>query len=1181
MTGQLSEKGHRYIVALDSARCQNNWDEVPELIRKVTKHAPQKTCFLQVATAESRIAQYNQQRPSTAQSSSSSSSSLPELIPPLLSTIENGDGSPEEIFQAQVCLGWLHWSLSEPGLAAAHLPRDFGEVADKLGENISPWTEVCLVKGCYMKGAAQAMVSEPHDALKILETLTPWLSSHSASLSSKCSQFLHWSEKLLGKAASIASEEAVKRTPSGDSELIKTALQLCRLWSAHPYVKQRSSAQAVHPEGPSEPAAKSATWKSYYDLLTAILQNGLLYVPPTSGPDRPQLASEIRRVEAIYETNFLREVKFPMANSRNEQIEDWVEQVIRNWQELCGPNWTDEDLGDGGQNAVGRNVLDILYRAATKTYLSYLILRRLFHVHSALADFDLAVKALDSYIEIVLGAKARAEKAAQYGELESDENLIQTLAEGVTMLVCFGSDKEAEKAKDLVAILKEFVAKHVHEIEDDGEEGKLVIRQDSADAQVVSPRVIATAYRAIGTGLANWASWTPINEDRDDIRAEAIENLERSIAPELGDEFNYSSLYTLALLLAESRDLDGAIGYVKSALSYTHAHGPQSDLSRERDLVPLWHLLALLLSAKQDYDIAERSCEAAFEQFPSAVISLVNGSRESQKQGQDTGDASNTTELRHALIDQLRGREKERIIETRMTQLAFIELQGGPEAAVNHSDQLLSLFATLFNKLELQADEQKDRQTEHLVPPKSAAGTVKSLRGSIFGRHKASRASERKAESTSETQPLSTSPSVHNEHEPGTDLAPAIQVTHEQNGNAETPQPLGRSDSTRQKLRKRSGTLKKPEGQRSTHVNGTEDLTNGVSAATNGIGMPQQPGSGEGVAEDAVGLAVSSTANQPQSAKQPLRPAAHNMDSKQAPPPTGHPKQPPEQDIRLPYRFDSPTKAITKFPLVQSQKQALAVLIKIWLLIAGLYRRASLFEDAQEACEEAARHVDRVEALVAAQESSARAFRSRGWAAAKSCDELWADLHAEQGLLAQAQSRPHDAMELFEEALVRDPDHVKATVCLANLLLDIWERKMPVNRPAADDLHAEMSTLYLPATAQKSSAALNKIQNKDFDNLEDRPMPSNRQIPATDIEEDEPKLLNRIAARDRAFTLLSALTKRGTAWDNSEAWYALSRAHEASGDIEKLKEVLWWCVELEDRRPIRHWSNIGSGLYVL
>jgi hypothetical protein len=39
-----SEKGHRYIVALDSARSHNKWDEVPELIRKVTKHASHLTC---------------------------------------------------------------------------------------------------------------------------------------------------------------------------------------------------------------------------------------------------------------------------------------------------------------------------------------------------------------------------------------------------------------------------------------------------------------------------------------------------------------------------------------------------------------------------------------------------------------------------------------------------------------------------------------------------------------------------------------------------------------------------------------------------------------------------------------------------------------------------------------------------------------------------------------------------------------------------------------------------------------------------------------------------------------------------------------------------------------------------------------------------------------------------------
>jgi hypothetical protein len=37
-----SEKALRYINQLDSARCQAAWDQVPELARKVEKHAPHR-----------------------------------------------------------------------------------------------------------------------------------------------------------------------------------------------------------------------------------------------------------------------------------------------------------------------------------------------------------------------------------------------------------------------------------------------------------------------------------------------------------------------------------------------------------------------------------------------------------------------------------------------------------------------------------------------------------------------------------------------------------------------------------------------------------------------------------------------------------------------------------------------------------------------------------------------------------------------------------------------------------------------------------------------------------------------------------------------------------------------------------------------------------------------------------
>jgi hypothetical protein len=60
------------------------------------------------------------------------------------------------------------------------------------------------------------------------------------------------------------------------------------------------------------------------------------------------------------------------------------------------------------------------------------------------------------------------------------------------------------------------------------------------------------------------------------------------------------------------------------------------------------------------------------------------------------------------------------------------------------------------------------------------------------------------------------------------------------------------------------------------------------------------------------------------------------------------------------------------------------------------------------------------------------------------------------------------------------------------------------------------------------------------------------------------------------------LTKLGTGWNNSEAWFALARAYELGGQVEKAKEVLWWCVELEEGRAVRGWGEVvGGGGYVL
>lgn len=814
-------------------------------------------------------------------------------------------------------------------------------------------------------------------------------------------------------------------------------------------------------------------------------------------------------------------------------------------------------------------MLQILYRAATKTYHSHLILRRLFHVHSALAEFDLAVRAFDSYVEIVTAAKERAEKAAELGELEKDEIFLQTLSEGVNLLSCLGSFEEAEKAKDLTELIRAYLNKRVTNKQDGRVGGKLLLSQgpNSANSLGIPLSVLATAYRAVGVGLANWAYYTPLNESRNEIRGEAIEYLEKSIAPELGNERSYASLYTLSLALAENRDLDTAIDYVKTALASHGTASDSDDLIKERDLVPLWHLLALLLSAKQDFEIAERSCEAAFEQFPSEISSKTvcdrRPGRRSSRQSQLSGPP------KRSLVSRLQGREKERLLETRITQLAFVEMMEGPEAAVNQTDQLLGLFSTLYHDLNLGESSTKNSKSEHLVPPKSSAGTARSFRSSIFHRNRSSQLPDRRADqSPGPNRQTSTPavPTIPKGHKAEAD-APEIQVTGEDK-QAETDRASTIGGSDLKRLRKRSSSFHRNEKPR--------------------IEEPPLPNGDHGAeSPDTVGIAVSGnssplSASQSPTGKHPLRPIAHNIHHKQQPAPVGHAHQPPQHDVRLPkpsHRFDSPTNAITKWSIAQSEKQALGLLIKLWLIIAGLYRRASLFDDAREACEEAAKQAARVESVTAAHESSARAFDRRGWGATKSSEELWADIYAEQGLLCQAQSKPHQAIKHFENALLRHPDHPTATIGLANLLLDIWDQKMPLDPSNADvDLNFSRHSLVTESSSPKSAQAVSTDEMKEKAELAKTPQPTEASASAHDVD---PKYLHRLAARDRAYGLLSSLTKLGSSWDNSDAWYALSRAYEAGEQVEKLKEVLWWCIELEDRRPIRHWSNIGSGLYVL
>lgn len=208
-----------------------------------------------------------------------------------------------------------------------------------------------------------------------------------------------------------------------------------------------------------------------------------------------------------------------------------------------------------------------------------------------------------------------------------------------------------------------------------------------------------------------------------------------------------------------------------------------------------------------------------------------------------------------------------------------------------------------------------------------------------------------------------------------------------------------------------------------------------------------------------------------------------------------------------------------------------------------------------------------------------------------------------------ARGLPYNAKADFETALTHSPDHPVAITELANILLDVYSEKLlPAPTVPALNLfdHADRAGSTWPQKAAQD--ALTKtlpssplglgpvttgtppplVSPKDgndadgVDGVFSAAATSSTcgQLPAPYKATHLP-LVDRLSARERASTLLSGLTRLGTGWDNTDAWFALARAHEESGQAEKAKEVLWWCIELEEAKGVREWRSLGNGGYVI
>jgi len=660
------------------------------------------------AEAEHAITTSSTGRPETARSSTTrpvttvhDNHDVRTFISSLSDAIEKEKTHPRDEMQARACLGWIHWHLGDVQSAISALPTSIEQKYTQMNETgieSSNWTRVCAIRSTYIQGVARLRSDAASDALEIFESALPIVQLNTKE---RGKEERIWTELYLSNFC-MASSHAVR---SQTSNLLETeALSAFRAWA------DLLDGTSTTPNGGRAPGAnvsRRTVWQEYYRLLSTILENDMPY-PTTSLitayadlSTKSRQRAELKKVESRYEALILSEIQFPKAEESSEEIEDFIDLVMKNWRIMCGALWQDKDLGDGGAEVMSRGVLDILYRAATKTFHSTSLLRHLFTVHLTIAEFDLAFKAFDTYMEIVKKGKARVEKTGVPEKgLDTDENVLRTASEYIKALCKYGGKDESKKAKEIGTYFETWLDKHYPSKQSDGDASNNT-KHETLQPAVISPRVFAVMWRSIGIAYAQWARVTFDGAARSDVQLKAIQCLRKALAEEYESRNDIETLFALGTILAERRELSPAVDVVKAGLlpsasiDHSTSLGPYAGpFAKERALIPLWHLLALLLSARQEFVTAVRSCEGAFEQFQDPKV--LFGTEELTGTFRSEHLNEKTLSRNSGIVDDMDDFEKENVLEVKITQLSLIEVLEGPEVAVNASDELLSLYSRLF-----------------------------------------------------------------------------------------------------------------------------------------------------------------------------------------------------------------------------------------------------------------------------------------------------------------------------------------------------------------------------------------------------------------------------------------------------------------------------------------------------
>ncbi|WWD09042.1 hypothetical protein V865_007162 [Kwoniella europaea PYCC6329] len=447
-------------------------------------------------------------------------------------------------------------------------------------------------------------------------------------------------------------------------------------------------------------------------------ESPLLYstIVPSTTSARASWSKEV--IETIHQGRTLLQstTSFPRAGSINRPVTEFSELAVSLYSKSA---------------ELGREVISVLWWSMTLTFQSQTILRHLTHLLADIGDSLDARRVFELYVQLVLKAREtqqpevslQLKRRPTNEDAASPEQIQKQLEDSDTseeQKGHMGAESEIDSDKQFIETLlagTRLLARDLGEIEDAWRYVVLagdVLNTTGGIEIGITDELKARIEEAKGIVRMGLAVHNADTIDRPTYQAQAINHLTAAI-----DLFPSSSgYYHLAHCQSEARSIDAATQSIRSSLEMDPTN------------VQAWHLLALLLTARRDWEGALKACEAgisvweADEEISSSQEDLVDDNEVESKDfavqaptptnpSSNTGRRDGTTasslinkdgSFPHLSISPpkvtplSKSARLEHVIRLRMTLNVIIEKIQGPELAMLKQQELFAFFSARSGK---------------------------------------------------------------------------------------------------------------------------------------------------------------------------------------------------------------------------------------------------------------------------------------------------------------------------------------------------------------------------------------------------------------------------------------------------------------------------------------------------